>query len=285
MSEAEEYLAQGLMQDGGAKVTNLFRFLLVRAPREVGTDKIDIITDSVPEGGPPGPLDLTRGNELRGLGEGLVADGGTAGEIRRAVGLASEGGELDAEVVKAYQQDLATVGQAIARLKLKQERTPNLSADDLLDLRRRLDLVVRALQSGDVAAEIKPRPAALSHDVIAGAATNDPGEGSGEEDVNSTETDNRPPDAADRPRDGSDDLGPQGEQFGNKAWDAPDHSTHSRGNDGRSTTEDAEGNRASWWDSDLGATADQPADRDQAGGDTDGPAGNAAPVAGHRNCP
>src|SRR5687767_7770895 len=141
---------------GGLGVTDLFRFMLVRAPQQIPHEDVDVLA------GPRGAdaiieLDLQTVDIARSLPQELVAAGGPAGKIRSSLPA-----RPTKEVRSAIKADHAAVGQALLRLKLDQEPTPGYPAAELIELRRRYDLLTRALAARSVRKRIRPRPVAVS---------------------------------------------------------------------------------------------------------------------------
>lgn len=160
-SNEAEYIDVGYMQFvavGGALMSDLFRFMLIRAPRELEADDVDVIAEV--DSGETSELDLKLSKVALALSDDLVAHGGPAKAF------------IDPNpdvTLEGLRTDLVAVGKAIARLKLQQKSIPGYSGDALLDLRRRFDLLVRAKDADTRNAHVSPRTAVLAQNLFPGA--------------------------------------------------------------------------------------------------------------------
>jgi hypothetical protein len=139
-------------------MSDLFRFMLIRAPRELEAGDVDVITDEGSRA--TGQLDLRFSKVALALSDDLVTYGGPAKAFV----------DPNPDVtLEGLRTDQAAVGEAIARLKIQQKPTPGYSGDALLDLRRRFDLLIRAKNSDTRSARVSPRTAVLAQSLFPGS--------------------------------------------------------------------------------------------------------------------
>lgn len=136
---------------------DLFRFMLVRAPRMVPEGEVDLVRPSPAFDPNAGPLDLVLIQVVRNLPPRLFR-GDTAQLIANALPAPDLGGQLE--------KDSDALGDALIRCKRAAVPLPDVDGADPLDLRSRYDVLLRALAAPEPTAVIRPRPIALADGVI-----------------------------------------------------------------------------------------------------------------------
>jgi hypothetical protein len=155
-------------------MTDLLRFIVIRAPQEIPTTDIDVVSPSAHFEREAGELDLWLVGTVQGLPRQLLTDA-RAIEIRDA--LPAGTGE------EALRADYSQIGDTLIRVKLFQKPPSNYGSDQLLELRSRYDVILRALTIAQSDTVIRRRPAAIRQDLFAQLASAD---GNGDTGVGAT---------------------------------------------------------------------------------------------------